>query len=316
MAIERVKINNFLVFSGNFECGFQSGMNVIIGGNGTGKTTLMKVLYAAVKKDSQNKTINRSLSSYFRSKDKNDLLNVTGSAYSNSVKFSKKGKYDITVEGTGMSNLSATYIPITEMLSYSEGMISHYTRSEIPFDLTEIDILLDAQKSVTRELTANAKKLLNKLTETIGGEVLCESDSFYIKTEKGNVPFSLEASGFQKLGLLWKLLRNGLLEKDSVLFWDEPEASINADHIPMLADILLELGRNVVQVFIASHDYLLPQFIEARKQGDDKLSFLSLYKTEASRIEAESNESFKLLKHNNIIEQSIRLYEEEVEAAF
>ena len=38
------------------------------------------------------------------------------------------------------------------------------------------------------------------------------------------VDFSLEAEGLRKLGLIWKLIRNGLLEKGTVLLWDEPEA--------------------------------------------------------------------------------------------
>ena len=37
--------------------------------------------------------------------------------------------------------------------------------------------------------------------------------------------FSLEAEGLRKLGLIWKLIRNGLLEKGTVLLWDEPEAN-------------------------------------------------------------------------------------------
>ena len=45
MVIDRVEINDFLVFKGNFAVDFCPDINVLIGRNGTGKTTLMKVLY-------------------------------------------------------------------------------------------------------------------------------------------------------------------------------------------------------------------------------------------------------------------------------
>ncbi|MDR2705546.1 MAG: ATP-binding protein, partial [Planctomycetaceae bacterium] len=45
MAIHRVEIKDFLVFQDEFTADFCSGVNVLIGGNSTGKTTLMKTLY-------------------------------------------------------------------------------------------------------------------------------------------------------------------------------------------------------------------------------------------------------------------------------
>jgi len=43
MAIDRVEIQDFLVFKGEFSATFCPGVNVLIGDNGTGKTTLMNV---------------------------------------------------------------------------------------------------------------------------------------------------------------------------------------------------------------------------------------------------------------------------------
>lgn len=47
--------------------------------------------------------------------------------------------------------------------------------------------------------------------------------------KKGNSrqEFNLVAEGIRKMVLLWQLVKNGTLEKGSVLFWDEPEANIN-----------------------------------------------------------------------------------------
>lgn len=59
------------------------------------------------------------------------------------------------------------------------------------------------------------------------------------------------------MGLLWKLIHNGLLEKETILLWGEPEANLNPEMFPLVVDILLELERAGVQIFIATHSYNL-----------------------------------------------------------
>lgn len=53
--------------------------------------------------------------------------------------------------------------------------------------------------------------------------------SMLSNTDGQKIDFSLEAEGLRKLALLWKLIRNGLLEKDSILLWDEPESNLNPE---------------------------------------------------------------------------------------
>jgi recombinational DNA repair ATPase RecF len=43
-----MKLKDFLVFKGEFTADFCPGVNVLIGGNGTGKTTLMKTAYSLI----------------------------------------------------------------------------------------------------------------------------------------------------------------------------------------------------------------------------------------------------------------------------
>ncbi|MEI3237288.1 MAG: hypothetical protein V8S35_07605 [Lachnospira sp.] len=58
----------------------------------------------------------------------------------------------------------------------------------------------------------------------------------------------------RKLGLLWKLIRNGLLEKNSVRA--PPEL------YPLVANILLALQKNGVQIFLATHSYNFAKYLE------------------------------------------------------
>ncbi len=50
MAIDRILLKDFLMFTGQeFEASFIDGVNVFIGANATGKSTLLKCIYAACK---------------------------------------------------------------------------------------------------------------------------------------------------------------------------------------------------------------------------------------------------------------------------
>lgn len=78
-------------------------------------------------------------------------------------------------------------------------------------------------------------------------------DTFCVIKNNGmKLEFFLEAWGSRKFGLLWRLLRKGLIEKDTILFWDEPEANINPELMSVLVEIIFELEKNGIQIFIAT----------------------------------------------------------------
>ena len=99
-----------------------------------------------------------------------------------------------------------------------------------------------------------------------------------LKKDGRKVDFSLEAEGFRKLGLLWKLIRNGLLEERTILLWDEPEANLNPELFPLVAEILLELQKNGVQVFLATHNYNFAKYLEIFRSDKEQVQFHNLYK--------------------------------------
>jgi ABC-type lipoprotein export system ATPase subunit len=102
------------------------------------------------------------------------------------------------------------------------------------------------------------------------------------------------------------------ISQGAVLLWDEPEANINPQIIPELVEILLELSRNGVQIFVATHDYFLAKYIEVLSEKTDSVKFHSLYKTDAG-VKCESSDKFSTLTNNGIITEKIRLYETEIE---
>jgi hypothetical protein len=289
MAINRVEIKDFLVFKGEFTADFCPGVNVIIGGNATGKTTLLKVMY----------------------------YNSTG------VSLIPAKYYDFPIDGlmlltkvsTSETNLSAVFIPTTEMLSHAKSLLAFSDKYILPFNQTEIDILINAELPETHEVTPNGKKMLDAIKFVLGGEVLYENDSFYIISENGKIPFSLEASGFQRFGLLWKLLRNGLLENGSILFWDEPENSLNPELLPVLVDILLELQRGGVQIFIATHNYYLARYFDVRKDKSIPVMFHNLLNADDGQILCRSSHEYLKLPNNLLENASSNLFNAVVDSA-
>lgn len=125
--------------------------------------------------------------------------------------------------------------------------------------------------------------------------------------------FTLLAEGIRKLGLLWLLIQNGTLLSGSILFWDEPETNLNPKLFGVLMDIILDLQRNGVQVFLATHDYVILKELDLRKKKNDKLKFHSLYKDEKSgEIHCDSIDSYLKISPNAIAEAFADLYDREI----
>jgi predicted ATPase len=334
MAINRIEIKDFLVFKNEFTADFCSGVNVLTGGNGTGKTTLMKTLYAFCNMSSSTKITNSSseinqpfiVKRYFTTasehiessnglkgtlklfdKDisaKSILTVAIDSNLSESIKLIESDLLRKWAE----KDVQSIYIPEKDMLSNSKGLPETYEYGKAQYTQCEIDIVKKAR------ILANSPEqpLYGKICNIIGGQPENDGQSFYMKRENVSIPFSMEASGYRKLGLLAILIRNEQIKANSILFWDEPENSLNPELIPLLVDILLELSRHNVQIFIATHSELLASYFSVNQQRNDDVMFHSLYKDKQGQIKADSNSRFDLLEQNKLTEEPVKLYEEQI----
>lgn len=275
-----------------FQLEFCDGINVLIGENGVGKTTLLKMIYAATQwsnEQTDERKTNRLLHFFSdKLKDNEALKNTTNKedfcyykisdgehSFEDSLSHNGIFHYD---EWLGL-NIQSVFIPTTEMLSHSKGFLAMNQKYSMPFDGTQVDIIVNASLPETREIPAAMSGILNKISDAIDGTVILEEDSFYVVKKDGRkIDFSLEAEGLRKLGLLWKLIRNGLLESGTVLLWDEPEANLNPELYPLVAEILLELQKNGVQIFAATHNYNFAKYLEIRRTEKEQVMFHNLYR--------------------------------------
>lgn len=327
MKIKKLKLKNYTVFEeATFE--FDDGINIFIGENGTGKTHIIKLLYSAcqaanAKVSFPHKIVRTMLPDDYKilrlvtRKPGNHSSSVSVTALSSksnsnkvlSAEFSNKTKkWDADVKGEEswekeFNNISSIFIPAKEILSNSYNLIAAVEKNNVMFDDTYVDIINSAKVDISAGRNSQEReKRLEKIEKIIDGKVVYDSvkDEFYLKKGNSKQEFNLVAEGIRKMALLWQLVKNGTLEKGSVLFWDEPEANINPKYISIIVDLLLELQRDGVQIFISTHDYMLAKYFEIRKSEGNSVLFHSLNKTEDG-VEVSSGYKFGELENNIII---------------
>lgn len=335
--ITSVDIKNLGVIS-DFQCDTLSKINLIIGGNGSGKTFLLKALYSAIKtaeeyhRGDDIRTANDILAEKIRwtfqvdrigdivSKSANEPYTFSiqsGDSASMSYRFSKDAASKITnLQNTlSRTELNSIFIPAKEILSlYSIILKSREIDHSFGFDDTYYDLAKALRISPTRGRKLAAFEASRKqLVSIIDGKIDLdeESNRWYYKNSN-NQKFSIggTSEGIKKIAILDRLFANGYLSNQSILFIDELESALHPSAISDVLDMLFYIVQHSdVQVFIASHSYFVIK----------KLCLLSRVNQEdAACISMEHDQAVisnlrEGMPENSIIDESIRLYEEEVE---
>ena len=98
-----------------------------------------------------------------------------------------------------------------------------------------------------------------------------------------------------------------------MLFWDEPKTNLNPKLFKSVIEILLELQRTGVQIFIATHDYAILKEMDLQSTQADKLAYHSLYRDSGDgEIVCRSARNFHDIHSNAIAEAFTDLYDREV----
>ena len=317
MTIRKITIENFTVFK-NIEVDFCNGINILIGENATGKTHLLKLLYALNTLYSSDYLVNMSQLFGRNFRVCNCWLSVNDTleqpwrvGLDNGVMLAPESRISATIE----AKKPGTYIPAMSLLSIPDitRVVDEYGKN-IDIDYTQTEIVRKAENTIPENIPPLAKASAQPLEDEIGGKVHFDvaDKSFWIYKNNGEkIPYSAEAEGHKKFGLLWRLLMNKGITKDTVLFWDEPEANLNPTLIPILVEVLMELARSGVQIFLATHDYNLMKYFSVKMKASDEVAFLSLYKTE-SGVACERENDYDLLEHNSIVDADIQMVKDEI----
>ncbi len=337
--IKKVRFEKFAAFE-KLDMNCSSGINVIVGANGTGKTHILKTIYAACDVSKTKRSFAEKITKVFLpSKEqigrlvKRSAISSSGFAevirsssneelklrvsFSNHTKTSDKAKITGSPKKWTEAAVESVYIPVKEMLSNAPGFRSLYSTRQIAFEEVYADIvdraLLPPLKGPT---DTQRKKILTILQKEMDGKVEVQNEEFFLRNKQGMLEFTLLAEGLRKLALIWVLIQNGILLNGSVLCWDEPEANLNPKLMKTVAGILLELQRIGVQVFISTHDYVLLKEFDLLAKESDKIVFHSLYRDSTSDVlTAKTAPNYLDIHPNAIADTFADLYDRDIQRA-
>lgn len=345
MIISNCTIGNFTVFD-NEKIEFCPGVNVIIGANGTGKSHLLKVLYALTqwmtgKNGSENedrkntrahhllnglfKPENGDLSLLLRRHSANataDIAIEAGEKHCSVRIYADKDLRSVDPAIIAqMPNAKGVFIPPNEVLAIYPGFTASYEKRELAFDQTYYDICKALSAAPLKTKNEVLSRLILGLEDILQGTVVQKGERFYVKSKKGERSFEahLLAEGHRKIAALVHLINNGSIDKGTTLFWDEPESNLNPRLIRHVALFLRELAKLGIQVFVTTHDYLLigELSLAAEYQTVPKvpIRFLAMSRQGDGPVHVQTGDTLADLQDNAILDEFAEHYQREQDAS-
>jgi predicted ATPase len=343
MAISTLRLSEFSVFQ-EVSFSFSPGINVFIGRNSTGKSHVLKLLYALCKTHEpqerrkgqpavQEVLFREKLAAVFKPDDgrvgrlvhrrvgRNFAAGSINSTLGGRISFelSTLGRTKTSVRGWGERGRSL-FLPSREVLALYEGFADLYRNQGVSFDETYFDVCVALTGLAARgPRAAEASETLKLLENAIGGSVSLIGPRFYVQQAGGRIEAHLVAEGLRKLASVAHLVANGSLRPGGLLFWDEPEANLNPRLIRQIVEVLRLLAAKKTQVFLASHDYLLTQRLALLAKRSDlahPIRFFSLYKpSRRGPVVVEQADLLADIPHNGILKEFARYYDDQQVAA-
>ncbi len=336
--VTEIVLEQFTAFAEPIQFQFNPGINVFIGANSTGKTHLMKAMYAALKIcevaqrdqiEDKNKIAlisEENLSGIFKPNKIGRLVrhqvgNNTGKltlGYDNDrFEITINARNSVSVEFDKLpSPDKSVFLPVHEFLSTYPGFIAAYQTRESSFDQTYYDLAVALSAAPMRgPKLEEIKRLGEPLKKALAGaSVSQEGQTFYVRLPEAKLEAPLVSEGYRKIAELLYLLNNGSLTQNGFLFWDEPEANLNPKMIVDIVEAMKLLASSGMQIFIATHDFLLSQELSLAAEYDKDLDiqFFALYQPKRKAgVMFESGRTLAEIDRNPILDEFAAHYDRE-----
>ncbi|NTU50230.1 MAG: AAA family ATPase [Desulfobulbaceae bacterium] len=336
--IKSFEINNFGPLS-SLQAEGLGKLNLVIGANSSGKTFLLKALYAMI----------RSQEEYGRGEDPRDFSEVLGDKLYWTFQADKLG--DLVQKGVGnrlavsvtmqnncslafefgqdtsrkvvplhnnlpLREANSIFLPPKEVLTLAQIILKSGLQDKaFGFDATYVDLVLALQNPTQRGRNFDAfARSRQQLERMFQGKIEYIPDAGKWVYKKGNSRFSLNttAEGIKKIAILDMLLGNRFLTPESVVFIDEPESALHPSAISQLLDIICQLSEAGIQFLIASHSYFVVK----------KLYLIALSQNMHLPVLIADQDGgwhqedlLNGIPDNEIINESIRLFDQELEVS-
>jgi hypothetical protein len=163
------------------------------------------------------------------------------------------------------------FVPSKEIVSMFNGLVGLFDKyRDFPLDETYRDLAVALSSLEPREPSPLLPGVGQRIQQLLGGDLKLEdNDLVFVQANGLRLESQLLAEGHRKLALLIYLIRYGLIERGSSLFWDEPESNLNPAAIRLLAEALYALVRQGVQIILATHSLFLLREFEILQRTPD-----------------------------------------------
>lgn len=314
-------------------------LNLLIGPNSSGKTFLLKALYATIRAREEtgrgedprdfDEILSDKLYWTFQPEKLGDLVQKgpnkrlkLGITMMDNCAVAFEFGPDTQRKITSLHNnlppreANSIFLPPKEVLTLAQVILKSTLQDKaFGFDATYVDLVLALQNPTQRGRNYDAFKRSRQTLKTLfKGKIEYRADSGRWIYRQGNSRFSINitAEGIKKIAILDILLGNRYLMPDSIVFIDEPESALHPTAISELLEIIWQLSRTGLQFFIASHSYFVVKklYLLALKNNINLPVLVADASNHWRQFDLRAG-----IPDNEIINESIRLFDAELDAS-
>ena len=341
--ISELHFQNIAIFE-DFEWNGLGSVNLVIGENDTGKSHLLKLLYAVTRSLQEHQRRQRSdaprwsevlsqklrwvfqppdfsIGELVRKGERKLRVNCRVCGEPVFFAFGEKTTKqinDASVAPKPGQEIRTLFFPPKEVLTPRKAIITLREQQEVAgFGDTYYDLAKALGHATTRgRIQANLDAVLNRLEDLFEGTIEQEDDEFVFKRGQGPKKFSMSqtAEGVKKIGLIAHLIRNRNIKSGSVLFFDEPAAHLHPQAAIAFVEMLYEMSKAGIQLFVATHSYLvLKQFELLAREHRDQTPLCVLSPAGSGGVNADFADLRDRIPQNSIVDASVGLFDREIE---
>ena len=320
-----LRLENFTAFA-DASLEFVPGVNVFVGENGTGKSHAMKLLYAAHRALYQPGQITATyFGRLFQVELPIELVRLGRTPSTSTIRGEFGGAqwtFQVAVSGVFLefkppnagNSPRSVFVPSMDMMGHSKGFLA--ANNEIVLDFVQTCIDVVSLLSLVRQNNSEPVPAYDTLKRLLGGDLELDDSTgrFYLTSPVGRMAMPLVAEGIRKIATLVRLYQNGWLAPGSTLFWDEPEVNLNPKVMDEVIGALLELARSGVQIFLATHSYVILKELDLQAGRADNVRYFAFQRGDSGTV-VNPTDDFALLEPNPILDQYDSLYDRDLTRA-
>ena len=330
--IKSLSIRNLGPIS-QLDCHQLGKINLIIGPNQSGKTFLLKALYAALKtveqykRGRENRTDKEILSDKLYWTFQTESLGSIVKKGESSLSFTMQShngesfgfsfgpstikKVNIENNTFAPTNSNVVFIPAKEVISIRDIIIDLRERSWFGFEEPYSDLAKSLKKTYKGRNYKAFSDARQQIINMIGGRLeYDETKNTWLFRDSNRRVYDVSSTseGVKKISILDVLLGNHYLYNHAIILIDEIEANLHPAMITRFLQTIKLLADAGLQFFISSHSYfVIKRLYIMAHQYNMNIPVLS-FDEGSCDISNLQNE----MPRNSIIDESIALYHDEI----